>query len=206
MVLCYSAFALVAASPARAHSSGVSQSDFVLEPDGSVSAQLVFAAAEIAGAVALDANHDGTVSAEELSDAQPDVKRMVLDGIEVKADGAACAATFERAELVEADGLVIRARYACAAARTIDVTLYLLSELRPEHRHVLRIVAPGVTGQKLLSGTNRSASLDIGSAPRPKAAAWKRTTAVLVSAVWTVATIAFAIWRWRRTRPRPTSS
>jgi hypothetical protein len=140
MGLCYSAFVAIAtvAAPARAHTTGVSQSDFSVDPSGTVSAQLVFAVAEIAGAVALDANHDGTVSPEELADAQPDLKRMVLDGIEVKADGAACAATFERAELTEADGLALGARYACPPARTIEVTLFLLSELRPEHRHAAR--------------------------------------------------------------------
>ena len=216
MRLCYSAFAAraiaafaiaafavatLAAAPALAHTTGVSQSDFTVGPDGAVDAQLVFAAAEIAGAVALDANHDGTVTEAELADARSDLKRIVMDGVEVKADGAACPGAFVKAELTELDGLVLAARYACpAGARAIEVTLYVLSELRPEHRHVARISGGGVVAQKMMSGTNRSAMLEVppSGTARPKPAAWKRTTLVIVSAVWAVGTIAFVIWRRRR--------
>ncbi len=196
----------LASSVASAHTSGLSQSELVVGRDGAVDARLVFAAVEITAAASLDANHDGEITPAEIDAARPDLKKLVLDGVEVKADGRACPASFRGAELTEADGLVLEARYACPPdARTIEATLFLLSELRPGHRHVALLSAGERSSQKLLSGTNRSLTLELPPAAVRVApsSSWRRTAAVVLAVVWTIGLFVLIAWRWRRGRRKP---
>lgn len=207
----YSAIPLVtalalASGVAWAHTTGLSQSELVVGTDGAVDARLVFAAVEISAAASLDANHDGEITPAEIDAARPDLKKLVLDGVEVKADGRACPASFRGAEVTEADGLVLEARYACPPdARAIEATLFLLSELRPGHRHVALLSAGERSSQKLLSGTNRSLTLELPPAAAVRLApssGWRRTTAVVLAVVWTIGLFVLIAWRWRRGRRR----
>ncbi len=213
MLRSYSAILVLAAvalatNVALAHTTGISQSELVVGSNGAVDARFVFAAVEIANAASLDANHDGEITPAELDAARPDLKKLVLDGVEVKADGRACPAAFRGVELTEADGLVLDARYACPPdARTIEATLFLLSELRPGHRHVAVLSAGERSSQKLLSGTNRSVSLDLPARPTQIASpwGWRRTTLVVVTVVWFIGMVALFVWRWRRAKANATS-
>ena len=104
----YSAIPLVtalalASGVAWAHTTGLSQSELVVGTDGAVDARLVFAAVEISAAASLDANHDGEITPAEIDAARPDLKKLVLDGVEVKADGRACPASFRGAEVTGVD-------------------------------------------------------------------------------------------------------
>lgn len=187
---------------ASAHTTGVSQSDLVVGPNGVVDAELVFALAEIASAVALDANHDGAVSEEELAAARPDLRRLVLDGLDVRADDRPCAAALQRVELTEADGLLLDVRFACPAdARRLDATYFLLSELARGHRHAARITQGARSVQKLLSGTNRAIAFDLDAPPRAPSSA-RRVALVVVTIAWAVAMVALFVWRFRRARPK----
>jgi len=195
---------LLASRDAGAHDLGVSQSDFAVQPDGSVEADLVFAQREALPNLALDKNYDGQISEDELHDALPDLEKLVKDGIEVDAGGHACAAKLEDAELIEKDGLRLRARYACAAgASKIAVTFFFLSELKG-HKHAARITAGSASAQKLLGPMNRYLALDVPEAERAhaeepprKVEGWRRVALIVATAVFVIFMAGLFFWRWR---------
>jgi len=196
----------VYSAPAAAHSLGVSTGSISVAPDGHVDADLVFAASELAGAVALDKNHDGVVTEDEAAAANPDLRALMTIGTEIDADGSACAATSEEGALVAGDGIELRASYACpSGARTIGVTLFFLSQLSPQHRHALELTAGARTVEKVLSGTSRYASIDLAQAGgRRTLAPWKQRAVVWLTIAFGVWMTALFVWRWRRaSRERP---
>jgi len=193
---------LLASRDAAAHTLGVSQSDFVVQPDGSVEAELVFAQREALPNLVLDRNYDDRVSEDELEAARPDLERLVKEGIEVDAGGRACPASLESAELIEGDGLRLRARYACPAGGSkIALTFFFLSELK-SHKHAARISAGSASAQKLLNPMNRFLSLDVPESARPveaprKVDGWRRTALMVTTAVFVIFMAGLFYWRWR---------
>jgi hypothetical protein len=177
--------ALLASRDARAHTTGMSQADFTLGPDGIVDARLIFAASELASAYPLDRNKDGEVTREELKTARPDLEKLVEGGIGVTADDQPCEGRLDSVELVEGDGLSIAATFQCPKdPGTVAVTMFLLTELRGGHRQAVRISAGSITEQKVLTGTARYVSLATGKA-RTASATGKprgRTTPVVILA------------------------
>lgn len=193
-------------APTAAHSLGVSTGSISVAPDGRVDADLVFAASELAGAVALDKNHDGLVTEVEVAAASPDLRALLTAGTEIDADGSACAATSEGAALVAGDGIELRASYACpAGAHTIGVTLFFLSQLTPQHRHALEVTAGARTVQALLSGASRYASIDLGRpAGRRTLPLWRQRAVLWLTIAFAVWMSVLFVWRWRRaSRQRP---
>jgi hydrogenase/urease accessory protein HupE len=149
------ALALVSAwgGAARAHTVGISQSDFALEGRADVRGELVFARGE--GERLLG---DHTEEAE--------VRALVDRGVDVRADGDVCPVRTARAGEVEGDGLRIDATFACDhAPRVLTVTLYLLAELPPSHRHLLRLSSGPLSSQVTLRGAERQASLQLADPP-----------------------------------------
>jgi hypothetical protein len=193
-------------APAAAHSLGVSTSSISVASDGHVDADLVFAASELAGAALLDKSHDGVITADEVAASMPDLRALLTTGTEVAADGTACAPTTENVELVEGDGIELRASYACpAGAHTIGVTLFFLSQLTPQHRHAIAITGAGRTVQALLRSDSRYASIDLGRTDgRRTLAPWRQRAVVWLTIVFGVWMSALFVWRWRRaSRQRP---
>ena len=201
---------IASSGDASAHSLGLSQSEFVVLPDGRVAAQITLSAREALATTTLDADHDGTVTAEELAARASDFRALVTERIEVDADGRSCPAHFDDALLQEGDGLVLTATYACPTfMRRLGVTLFFLSDLGPSHRHVARLTAGSATTQRALSGSDRFIALEIHprAAPqepaRRKIAPWRRVSVVVLTAVFTAFMLCLFIWRFcaaRKTR------
>jgi hypothetical protein len=193
-------------APAAAHSLGVSTGSISIAADGHVDADFVFAASELAGAVGLDKSHDGVVTADEVSASMPDLRALLTTGTEVTADGTACPPTSENAELVEGDGVELRASYACPpGAHPIGVTLFFLSQLTPQHRHAIAITGGGRTVQALLRSDSRYASIDFGRSDGRRALApWRQRAILWLTIVFAAWMSALFVWRWRRaSRQRP---
>ena len=104
-------FLALAPGAARAHTAGLSAASFEVATSGRVEGRLTFATAEALSGIHLDGNHDRVVTPDEVAAASKDLERFVLDGVEVAADGTACAASFEGASIDELDGLLLRAGF-----------------------------------------------------------------------------------------------
>jgi hypothetical protein len=181
---------------AHAHTVGISRADFELKDDGTVDARFVFAAAEVAFA---DKNKDGTVSAAEVEASKEELRRLVTDGVEVTAAGEACPGSFGSAELTEADGLAVAARYACAAPRELAVTMFLLTEMKPGHRQLVRLAQGSASVQRVLTGDQRHLALESTLAKPPsKPWSWRAKVAVALAAVWVALFAGLVIWRYFR--------
>lgn len=158
-----------------------------MTPEGPVAAHITFASAEPL---------HGTPMRDE------DLGAFLASGVDVTADGARCAGTFQGSSVTENDGLQLDAMYACpAGAARVDVTLYYLSDLAAGHREVARIVASGASVEGLLSGTRRQLTLSIPGRP-DRSAAKARTgrRLIVLSAAFAVFMATLFLWRWRATR------
>lgn len=143
---------LLAARTASAHAVGLSKGDYTAN-GAEVAAELTFARADVAGLVSgLDANGDGAIDASELARAQAAIEIVVFGrGISVSADGAACTASLESAELAEPDGVELRGRYRCAGPPSkLRVHVALLDDLPAGHRQVARLVLGAATVDEVL--------------------------------------------------------
>jgi hypothetical protein len=181
---------------AHAHTVGISRADFEMKEDGTVDARFVFAAAEVAFA---DRNKDGTVSAAEVEGSKEELRRLVVDGVGVTAAGEACPGSFESAELTEADGLAVSARYACATTRELAVTMFLLTEMKQGHRQLVRLAQDSTSVQKVLTGDQRYLKLDASAPKHPtRPWTWKAKLAVALCSVWVLLFGGLVIWRFLR--------
>lgn len=197
--------ALTVARPARAHTAGISTAEFVLDPapgpDGgvTVSGRLVFARGEIEGPLSLDRNRNGVVEASDLEAASADLRKLVEGGVEVTAGADVCRGELRSSALVEGDGLELEGRWTCPrqGPRSLAVTMFLLSDLRPGHRQLVRIIAGSNTTQKVLTDTTRLVKLDLPGPPPAKPARGGAAVVALASA-FVVVFAALFVWRHRR--------
>jgi hypothetical protein len=149
------------ARQASAHAVGLSQSDFVLEPDSTVRALIVFSKTDAMNLGRMDRNRDGIVSPEELASSEPVLRGEMERGVLVVSDGKACASRLEGGGDVE-DGFGVALSFACPTApHVLGVELRFLRELSRGHRHMLRISAGSASVEKILSAEDRSFSLDV---------------------------------------------
>ena len=149
---------VLVATPARAHALGISSGAYV--PRGSsVLGTLTFARAELAALVpALDTNHDGHLSAIEVSEGRELLRDRVLERVVVTSGGDRCTTAFVDAGLTEGDGLVVRGRWDCGQAEApFVIELALLDDLSPGHRHIV--------GADVLAGDERR--LTLARVPEP---------------------------------------
>lgn len=131
--------ACLIAAPAAAHQAGVSQGEYTIE-GSTVRAELMFARGEIARLVPdADADRDRVFGEFELLAAKPALTAALAAGVAVAAPGP-CAATLERVDFVEEDGLAAAAVFTCPSGQVDALTLRLplLRTLEPGHRHVAR--------------------------------------------------------------------
>jgi hypothetical protein len=188
-------------SAVRGHTPGVSIADFEVLADGEVQARLTLATAEPLGALVFDRDRDGVVTPEDVSAAHDDLRAWLLDGLEVDADGSACAPTFVGASVTEVDGLSLQASYSCPSdAAEIEATLYYLSAQSrgSPHKTIARIVSGSATTEAVLSGERRAIALRLpgrvhGGARKPVYVGVLVAAAVLSLLVWTSR-------RWRAAR------
>ena len=193
---------LLGPCPASAHTAGISSATFDVQPDGRVDAQLVFASAEPL---------HGTPLRDE------DLRAFVLDGVEVRADGAACAPvpglwsrgpspeTAAPTTFLDSSGdLVLEFSYACPGPASeiaaIDVTLYYLGALGPAHREVARITAGSATSEAVLSGDHRAIALRLPGDTRRTKHLRRGKLLVAVTAAFAAFLGLLFVWRWRATR------
>ena len=88
----------------------------------------------------LDANLDGSVSAEEVSASRAAMEQAIVNGSKVATAGGACRGMLEGARLVEGDGLEISAQWVCPPGSAVSVQLDFLGSLSRGHRHLLTLV------------------------------------------------------------------
>jgi hypothetical protein len=173
--------------PVSAHTAGISTASFDVRPDGRVDGRLVFASAEPL---------HGTLLREE------DLRAFVLDGVEVTADGTACAPTFQGVD--DTNELVLQASYACPGPASeigeIEVTFYYLNALGPAHREVARITAGSATSEAVLSGDHRAIALRLYEDTRRAKHLRRGTLLAVVTAAFAAFLGGLLVWRWRATR------
>ena len=146
------AVALVLATrAAAAHTLGLSMGEYRAE-GSTVRATLTFARSELAALLpTLDANHDGHVTAIEVSGARDLLRARLLDRILVTSGGA-CPAHVLDVGLVEGDGVLVKGAWDCPPGDApFAIELALLDDLPPGHRHV--------AGERLLVADDRTLAL-----------------------------------------------
>jgi len=139
------------ATPAQAHTIGLSRGEYHVAPDG-LDVTLALARGDVAAAVpSLDPDGDGALDEARLAASEALLNRDMIAKIRVTAKDGPCEGSLVRAVLTEQDGLEVRARYLCPEGwDRLTVTLLLLDELSHGHRHAARAVAGPVTTEHLL--------------------------------------------------------
>lgn len=145
------------AREAAAHEVGLSRGDYAIS-GAELTARVTFARREAQNlAPALDADHDGVLSPEEITRGREALTAAIVSRIQVRGAGASCPGALEGAELTEEDGFTVRARYRCPAPLAeAEVDLALLEDLPFGHRHLARTETPGGFADTLLSQRHRA--------------------------------------------------
>src|SRR5579863_4537078 len=167
LVVLATALGLAAFAPERgasAHAVGVSSGEYRL--DGKILyGDLGMAGRELARLLpALDTDHDGAISTDELTAGQTAVARAFAGGLTVSADGKACPGTLDRAWALEAEGgVVFQLRYVCPEVPVrLTLTMPMLDALAPGHRHMARLFRGGKAQVKVLDRAH--ATWELGEA------------------------------------------
>lgn len=116
---------------------------------------------------AIDADHDGAITTEELAAGHDAVARALLGGLTLTTNGQPCPGTLDRAWVLEADGgAVFQTHFACAVPpRRLVLALPLLAGLAPGHRHLARLFRDGKAQATVLDRTHPTWTLLDGDAP-----------------------------------------
>ncbi len=164
---------------AHAHAAGLSRSE-ITASGAIVTATLTFARRDVAWAAPeLDADHDGAITAIELDAGHEALRKTIVDRLEVRGDGVACAAQLVDAALVEEDGLRVAVRAQCAGApRELQISLAFLGALPFGHRHLAHVTGASGPFDAVLSRT----SLALSVAPSTPASAGPTAAAVAPAA------------------------
>jgi hypothetical protein len=156
---------LVALAPSRAeaHKVGLSNGDYRLV-GSTFLADLGLAERELAAAApALDPDHDGVLSNDELAAGKALLARVVVDGLRVEGDGAPCPGALDAAWDIDGEnGIVVRARYACPREPShLSITWPLLTsgQLSPDHRHVAHFAFRGKNETTVLDAAHATWTL-----------------------------------------------
>jgi hypothetical protein len=133
----------------------VSQGEYRRTEQG-LSAELTFAKRELAALLRTKEVGRADVAAERAA-----LQALVVRRIHVSSAAEACAGTLERVRSIEADGLVLSARYTCPgdASTHLRIQLDLLHELAHGHRHAARIVSGAHVAHALHFGSNLRAEV-----------------------------------------------
>ena len=152
---------------ACAHAVGVSSGEYRL--DGKVLyGDIGMAGRELARLLpTIDANHDGSIDADELAAGREAVARALAGGVTVDADGSACLGSLDRTWTLEAEGgVVFQVRYTCSEVPgRITLAVPLLERLTPGHRHLARVFRAGKANVRVLDRSHATWTLDEASPP-----------------------------------------
>ena len=168
VILLAAAIALVALAPERralAHAVGVSSGEYRLDGQ-TVYGDLGMAGRELARLLpAIDTDHDGAISTDELTAGHAAVARAFAGGLTVSADGKVCPGTLDRAWALEAEGgVVFQVRYLCPEVPVhLTLTMPMLDALAPGHRHMARLFRGGKAQVKVLDRAHATWELDAAS-------------------------------------------
>ncbi|HLK91494.1 MAG TPA: HupE/UreJ family protein [Polyangia bacterium] len=158
VALTFALAAVAVEGSAAAHAVGVSSGEYRLE--GAVLyGDLGMAARELARWVpAVDANHDGTIDADEIGPGRAAVAQALIAGLTVSADGKPCAGALDRAWTSDADGgAIFQVRYTCPAAPgQVTLAMPMLAALAPGHRHLARLFRAGKAQTTVLDRAHAS--------------------------------------------------
>ncbi len=161
---------LAALAPERlalAHAVGISSGEYRL--DGKVLyGDIGMAGRELARLLpAIDANHDGSIDADELAAGREAVARALAGGVTVEADGRACLGALDRTWTLEAEGgVVFQVRYTCPEVPSrLTLAVPLLDGLAPGHRHLARVFRTGKANVRVLDRSHATWTLDEASPP-----------------------------------------
>ncbi|HEX3901339.1 MAG TPA: HupE/UreJ family protein [Polyangia bacterium] len=167
-LLSAAAIALAVLAPERvalAHAVGVSSGEYRLS--GKVLyGDLGMSGRELARLLpAIDTDHDGAITTEELTAGRDAVAPALLGGIIVKADANVCAGSLDRAWALEGEGgVVFQVRYTCPEVPGhLTLTMPLLDALAPGHRHLARVFRAGKAQVKVLDRAHATWTLNDAS-------------------------------------------
>ena len=115
---------------------------------------------------AIDTDHDGAISTDELTAGHDAVARAFAGGLTVSADAKTCPGTLDRAWALEAEGgVVFQVRYVCPEVPgRLTLAMPMLDALAPGHRHMARLFRAGKAQVKVLDRTHATWELDGASA------------------------------------------
>lgn len=125
---------------ALAHQVGLSRGLYQLR-GGEISAELTFARGDLlALAPALDGDHDGSLSADELAAGTSTLADLVPQ-VQVAAQDQPCPGAFLDAHLIEEDGVALTASFSCPSPlqRVALEVPHLLDNLPAGHRHLAQL-------------------------------------------------------------------
>lgn len=163
LALIGAALALGYATPASAHTIGLSTGEYKAS-GSSLVATLALARAEILSlAPAMDVNRDGHLTPSEVAASRTLVKAKLLDRIVVTSGGPACKAVLTDVGLTEEDGLLVSGRWECASAgEPFSVDLAFLQDVVRGHRHIARTVVSRESREPFAAGEAHDEVLDAG--------------------------------------------
>ncbi len=169
------ALVLSIATPAHAHTVGLSRGEYALS-GGKLTVALKLARGELATAIAgLDTNRDGTVDEAEVAAGGDALRAGLVDHLVVHDGDRACPATLDHAALAAEDGVEIDAHFDCgSAARHVDVDAGFLAVLPSGHRHVAHIgVGESARDEVLYKNKERFGVDAIGAAASAPVSSWR---------------------------------
>lgn len=161
---------LLVALPAAAHTLGLSRTELVERPDGTVHGRFSFAAREAGGAF----DQDGHVA------------------IDVRADGRACAPGPVTTR-PDGDGVVVDEDFACErATRSLEAIAYFVTQMSGAHEDVASLETVEGTHEELLTPDHRALVVEL-SRPRRESPHRARVLVLAGAAAAAAALLALAI-------------
>jgi hypothetical protein len=157
---------LATAATAGAHALGLSRGEYT--PRGAeIAAELVLRSDDAAvAAAALDADHDGRVTAAEVEAARPALQAAFIDSLAVSADGAPCQGALREAVLDPPDGVALRADFTCPHPPSqLTIRPGFLERLPSGHRHLATVHLPGGNVDVLAAREHPGIDVTLGGGP-----------------------------------------
>jgi hydrogenase/urease accessory protein HupE len=149
---------------ANAHDVSLSCSDFVVEANGTVRAQVAFSRGEAARLAGARGGSDPSSSGGAVFDREA-FRRRVTDGIVIRADGEPCDRASASASDDATSPLGVSLAFRCKAPEhRVEVELLFLGDLPSDARHLLQIRDGAGSVSESVSSSRRSARLIVRGA------------------------------------------
>ena len=160
-------FVISLATSVQAHDPGLSTATVKVFSDG-LSAEVIFARADIETLVPLDTNHDGRVSPDEWERTRPQLEALSRQALNVLMDGNTIAVTQSGFHLDENNNFQISGIFPSHGAKSLTIESPLINQLARGHRQFLSLYdergAP--LWEELLSANHNVVELSLPNRPR----------------------------------------